>query len=84
MFRIEPRKEPSTAMLYATPFIALALTIAAGFALFSILGKDPFKATYLEFIEPLTSLYSISELMVKATPLILIGVGLALGFRAGV
>ena len=84
MFRFEPRKEPSTVMLYATPFIALALTIAAGFALFTVLGKDPVQATYLIFVEPLTSLYSLSELMVKATPLVLIGVGLALGFRAGV
>ena len=84
MFRVEPRKEPSTLMLYATPFIAVALTIAVGFALFSILGKDPFKATYLIFVEPLTSFYSLSELTVKATPLVLIGIGLALGFRAGV
>ncbi len=84
MLRIEPRKEPSIAMLYATPFIALALTVAAGFALFTILGTDPARATYLIFVEPLTSVYSLSELMVKATPLILIGVGLALGFRAGV
>jgi len=67
MLRIEPRKEPSTTMAYATPFIALALTILAGFLLFMALGKDPVKATRLIFIDPLTSLYSISELMVKAT-----------------
>ncbi len=84
MFRIEPRKEPSRAMAYATPFLALLLTILAGFVLFALLGKDPLKATWIIFIEPLTTLYSISEMMVKATPLILIGIGLALGFRAGV
>ena len=84
MLRIEPRKEPSRIMAYATPFLALILTILAGFVLFALLGKDPVKATTIIFIEPLTSLYSISELMVKATPLILIGIGLALGFRAGV
>ncbi|MGI9422256.1 MAG: ABC transporter permease [Hyphomicrobiaceae bacterium] len=84
MLRIEPRKEPSVSMIYATPFIALTLTIVSGFLLFAILGKDPLRATYLIFIDPLTTFYSISELMVKATPLILIGVGLALGFRAGV
>jgi general nucleoside transport system permease protein len=84
MLRIEARKEPSVAMLYATPFIALVLTILSGFLLFAALGKDPAKATYLIFVEPVTSVYSISELMVKATPLILIAVGLALGFRAGV
>ena len=84
MLRIEPRKEPSVAMMYATPFIALGLTIVSGFLLFAILGKNPLQATYLIFFDPLTTLYSLSELMVKATPLILIGVGLALGFRAGV
>ena len=84
MLRLEPRREPSRPLLYATPFVALGLTVISGFVLFSILGKDPVEATRLVFISPLTSLYSISELMVKATPLILIGVGLSLGFRAGV
>lgn len=71
-------------MLYATPFIAVALTILSGLILFTLLGKDPFQATWLIFFKPLTTLYSISEIMVKATPLILIGIGLALGFQAGV
>lgn len=84
MYRIEPRKEPSQFMLYATPFIAVVLTILSGFVLFSMLGNDPFRATELIFLSPLTSIYSLSELIVKATPLILIGVGLSLGFRAGV
>lgn len=84
MLKIEPRKEPSQAMLYATPFIAVILTMLAGFVLFLLLGKDPFAATSLIFFSPLSSLYSISELIVKATPLILIAVGLAFGFRAGV
>ena len=84
MLRIEPRKEPSVVMTYATPFIALVLTVVSGLLLFALLGKDPLKATYLIFVEPLLSVYSLSELTVKATPLILIGVGLSLGFRAGV
>jgi ABC-type uncharacterized transport system permease subunit len=84
MLRIEPIKEPSRVMLYVTPFIAVGFTVLSGFILFSILGKDPVRATTLIFISPLTSLYSLSELMVKATPLILIAIGLAFGFRAGV
>jgi ABC-type uncharacterized transport system permease subunit len=84
MLRIEQRKEPSRFMLYATPFVAVALTIVSGFILFSILGRNPIEAMRLIFISPLTSLYSISELIVKATPLVLIAVGLAFGFRAGV
>lgn len=84
MFKLVPRKEPLKAMLYATPFIALALTILAGFALFTALGKDPAEAMYLIFIKPLTSYNSLAELLVKGSPLILIATGLAIGFRAGV
>ena len=36
------------------------------------------------FIEPISSVDGIAELCVKATPLILIGVGLSLGFKADV
>ncbi len=84
MLKIEPRKEPSRVMLYATPFLAVLFTVLAGFILFTVLGKDPVSATYLIFISPLTSVYTITELLVKATPLILIAIGLAFGFRAGV
>jgi simple sugar transport system permease protein len=84
MLKIEPRKEPSRLMLYATPFLAVVLTVLAGFLLFSLLGRDPVEATYLIFISPLTSVYTMTELLVKATPLILIATGLAFGFRAGV
>ncbi|WP_072395173.1 ABC transporter permease [Hyphomicrobium sp. CS1GBMeth3] len=84
MLKLIPRKEPSKAMLYATPFVAVVLTVIAGFVLFTILGKDPARAMWLFFVKPLTSFNSLAELLVKATPLILIAVGLAIGFRAGV
>jgi simple sugar transport system permease protein len=84
MLRLEPRKERSLAMLYATPFIAVALTVLAGFALFALLGQDPLKAMQLIFVAPLTSLSGLSELIVKASPLVLIAIGLAIGFQAGV
>jgi len=84
MLKLEPRKEPSKFMLYTTPFFAVFLTMMAGFLLFLMLGHDPVKGITIIFFEPLTSVYSLSEMMVKATPLILIGVGLAVGFRAGV
>jgi general nucleoside transport system permease protein len=84
MLRLEPRREPSRTMVYATPFIAVALTLAAGFLLFAALGRDPLAAMYFIFIKPLTTLNGLAELTVKATPLILIATGLAVGFRAGV
>ncbi|HEY0291602.1 MAG TPA: ABC transporter permease [Hansschlegelia sp.] len=84
MFKLVPRKEPNGPMLYATPFIAVALTLIAGFGLFTILGKDPVQAMGLIFIKPFASYNSLAELLVKGAPLILIGVGLSIGFRAGV
>jgi len=84
MIRLEPRKEPSRAMIYATPVIAIALTIIAGMVLFLFLGKDPVRAIGIIFLEPLSTRFGISELLVKATPLILIAIGLSFGFRAGV
>ena len=81
---LEPRREPSRAMLYATPFLAFVLTLLAGFVLFWALGKDPLKALGLIFVTPLTSMRGVAELLVKSTPLILIATGLAFGFRAGI
>lgn len=84
MLRLEPRREPSRAMFYLTPFLAIVLTLLAGLVLFEVLGKPPFKAVQLIFVEPLKSMRGLAELLVKATPLILIASGLALGFRGGV
>ena len=84
MLRLEPRREPSRAMQVLTPVFAVILTILAGLVLFAILGKDPFRAIWLIFFQPLTQTYALAELTVKGTPLILIGTGLAMGFRAGV
>jgi general nucleoside transport system permease protein len=84
MLRLEPRRQPSRLMFYLTPFLAVALTLVAGVALFEVLGKPPLQAMAIIFIQPLTSLRGVAELLVKGTPLILIGIGLAVGFRGGI
>ncbi len=84
MIRLEPRKEISQHLLYLTPVMAVALTIALGMVMFVVLGKNPFAAIFIIFVEPMTDLFTISEMIVKATPLILIAIGLSFGFRAGV
>jgi simple sugar transport system permease protein len=71
-------------MFYLTPFLAIALTLAAGTVLFEVLRKPPLEAMQLIFVEPLRSIRGISELLVKGTPLILIAIGLAVGFRGGI
>lgn len=84
MLRLVPRREPSRLFQYLTPLLALGLTLLAGFVMFAMLGKDPLRALGLIFITPLTSIRGLSEITVKATPLILIATGLAIGFRAGI
>jgi simple sugar transport system permease protein len=82
--KIEKRQEIDLRMFYMTPVMAVALTVFTGFVLFFFMGYDPFLGVYYFFISPLLSLYSLAELGLKAGPLILIAVGLAIGFRANV
>ena len=82
--RLEARGAPSRAMVWASPLIAVALTVVASMVMFALLGKDPAAAIYNYFIDPLTTRNGVAELFVKATPLVLIGVGLSFCFRANV
>ncbi len=84
MMRLVPRDAPAVHWTYLTPVLAVALTIAAGFVLFALMGYDPLETLYHFFIAPISTQYGLAELAVKATPLVLIGVGLSIGFRAGV
>ncbi len=82
--KIERRPELDLRMFYLTPALAVAMTVITGFVLFFLMGYDPFLGIYYFFISPLLSVYSVAELGLKAGPLILIAVGLAVGFRANV
>ena len=84
MLKLEVRPEPSRAMSIASPLIALAVTVVIGTCLFLILGKDPLRGLAVFFIEPVKSVYALTELAVKATPLLLIALGLAVCFRSNV
>jgi general nucleoside transport system permease protein len=84
MLRIEPRRETSKPLLYGTPVLAVLLTVLTGFILFVLMGHDPIAALHAFFISPLLTLYGLTELLLKAAPLIMIAVGLAIGFRANV
>jgi len=77
--RIELIKRPQHSKLFAalSPFIAFGLTVIAGSILFLFLGKSPTAGLYAYFIAPLTEVWSLHELAIKAAPLILIGVGLS-------
>ena len=84
MLRLEARPEPSKAMSIASPLIALAITVVIGTILFVLLGKDPLRGLAVFFVEPVRSAYALSELAMKATPLLLIALGLAVCFRSNV
>ncbi len=84
MLRLEPRPEPSRAMSIASPLISLAVTVVIGTLLFVLLGKDPLRGLEVFFVEPIRSGYAWSELAIKATPLLLIALGLAVCFRSNV
>jgi general nucleoside transport system permease protein len=81
---LERRAERSTAIAVASPLIAIALTLVTMAILFAALGKNPVTALAVYFIDPLTDSYSLVELAVKATPLVMIAVGLSLCYLANV
>ena len=84
MLKLETRPQPSTLMSIASPLLALAITVVIGTILFALLGKDPVRGLQVFFVEPVRSVYALSELAMKATPLILIALGLAVCFRSNV
>src|SRR4051812_21658893 len=84
MLKLEPRPEASRFWSLASPVLALAITVVIGVVLFVALGKDPFKGLEVFFWEPIKSPYALGELMVKATPLLIIALGLAVCFRSNV
>jgi len=82
--RLEPRPEPSRLAGWLSPLIAAAATLIVGYLLFSALGKNPWQAFHVFFVKPVATLYGIGELLLKAGPLMLCAVGLAVGYRANV
>ncbi|UCH16424.1 MAG: ABC transporter permease [Burkholderiales bacterium] len=84
MLKLEARPQPSAAMSLASPFIALVLTALIAAVLFAALGKDPLRGLAIFFVEPLSGLRQLSEVLLKATPLIVIALGLAVCYRSNV
>jgi simple sugar transport system permease protein len=81
---LEKRAERSTAIAIASPLIAIGLTLVTMSILFAILGKNPVMALYVYFVEPLTDTFTLQEIAVKATPLVMIAIGLSLCYLANV
>ena len=87
MIVLEKRPQPSRGWSMSTPVLAVLATMVAGGLLFGLLGKNPFLAIETIFWEPLFgefASYYRPQLLVKAAPLVLIAIGLSLGFKAGI
>ncbi|MFL5274396.1 MAG: ABC transporter permease [Anaeromyxobacteraceae bacterium] len=84
MIRLEARTAPSAWMGVLSPIIALAVTIVAGAVLFLALGKNPGSALSVFLLEPFHGVRALTELGLKATPLVLCAVGLALCYRSNI
>ncbi len=84
MLKLEARAEPSNAWTYGSPLLALLVTVVIGTIMFTALGKDPLKGLEMFFWQPIHNAYALGELMVKATPLLIIALGLAVCFRSNV
>lgn len=87
MIVLEKRPQPSQAWSMATPVVAVLATMLFGGLLFYVLGKNPFEAIRTIFYDPLFgefAFYYRPQLLIKGAPLVLIAIGLSLGFKAGI
>ena len=84
--RLELVKRPQRSALFSalSPFIAFVLTMIAGGIMFALLGINPFTAFNTYFISPISEVWQLHELTIKAAPLILIAVGLSVCYRANI
>jgi len=81
---LEARPQPSRSAVWLAPLAAAAATLVVGFVVFEAFGKDPLAAFNAFFIQPVATRYGVAEMLLKATPLMIIATGLAIGYRANV
>jgi general nucleoside transport system permease protein len=79
---LEPRPKASRTREILAPVVALFVAIVIGGLVVVLLGKPPVQAFRVYFVDPLTEGWSLQALAVKASPLVLIAVGLSFCFRA--
>ncbi len=87
MITLEKRPQPSRLWVFATPVLAVVLTMLCGGLLFAALGQNPFETIRTIFLDPLFSEFAWfyrPQLLIKGAPLVLIAIGLSFGFRAGI
>lgn len=82
LLSLEPRGQQSRLMLWCSPMLAAVLTLSCGSLLFIALGHDPLLTLHTLLIAPVSDWYGVSELLVKALPILLCALGLAVAYQA--
>ena len=78
------RLESSKTMAFLSPIVAVSLTLCFSSIMFLLMDISPIKAFEVFIISPLSDSYNLGELIVKATPLMLCAIGLALCYKANI
>jgi len=77
-----PREAVGRWRTFVTPIAALAVALLIGGIIVAVMGRSPLAALQVYLVEPLSEGWGLIEVLVKATPLILIGIGLSFCFSA--
>ena len=72
MIKIEKRNDVSPSIYFLTPILAIFLTLFGGGIIFYVLGFNPIEALKFFFITPISDLYGFSELLIKATQILIL------------
>jgi simple sugar transport system permease protein len=81
MPRLELRLERSRKLEYLVPLASVALALVVAGLLLVSTGNNPFEAYREMFSSAFGTSYGFAEVLVKATPLILCGLGVMLAFK---
>jgi general nucleoside transport system permease protein len=77
-----PREHVSPLRVWLTPLAAFAAALMIGALIVQAMGRSPVRAFDAYILSPLSQGWAVQELLLKATPLMLVGVGLAWCYRA--
>lgn len=81
-FELTPRTTVSPVMRAVAPVAAFIVSFLIAGLVIWLMGRSPIAAFQVYVTQPLTDPWSLQELLVKATPLALIAIGLTYCFRA--
>ncbi len=84
MIFLLPRKTSSNTWKILSPIMAILLMNICMFTIFSLMGLSAKNIMFNFYIMPLSSLWDISEILMLATPLLLIAIGLSSCYKAGI